>query len=336
MKKRILLGAFLGLLIAVGVLVYWGQWRVKHAETFYSGTIEAKEAHLSFQAPGRVINVPVREGQKVEKDELLAEIEPSEFVARHEQARANLERAVKTVQQLETILSVYSSTLPSEVVKAEAAVTAARRVEEDAKRNRDRYESLYQEQIVTQKDRDAFRLNAETAAARLTEAEAVLQQARINLRKIEATRREIEATRAQVDQAKAALEQSAIQLSYTKLRAPFRGIITSRNVEPGEVVTAFREVLTLADLTNIDLKIFVGETEIGTVKPGQAAEVRIDTFPGKVYRGVVTYVSPEGEFTPKIIQTKKERVKLVYMVKITVPNPDLELKTGMPADVRLR
>jgi HlyD family secretion protein len=80
------------------------------------------------------------------------------------------------------------------------------------------------------------------------------------------------------------------------------------------------------------LKVFVDETEIGKVKPGQAVDVKIDTFPDKTYVGRVSYISPEGEFTPKIIQTHKERVKLVYLVKITISNPNLELKTGMPAD----
>ncbi|MDP2725501.1 MAG: efflux RND transporter periplasmic adaptor subunit, partial [Syntrophales bacterium] len=119
-------------------------------------------------------------------------------------------------------------------------------------------------------------------------------------------------------------------------KAPFPGIITSRNVEPGEVVTPSREVITLADLSRVDLKIFAGETEIGKVKPGQSVDVKVDTFPDKVYKGVVSFISPEGEFTPKIIQTHKERVKLVYLVKISLPNPDLELKTGMPADAWLR
>ncbi|MFA6344830.1 MAG: efflux RND transporter periplasmic adaptor subunit, partial [Syntrophales bacterium] len=119
-------------------------------------------------------------------------------------------------------------------------------------------------------------------------------------------------------------------------RAPFAGIITSRNIEPGETVSPGREVLTLTDLAEVDLKIFINETEIGRVRPGQAADVRVDAFPDRVFRGTVTFVSPEGEFTPKIIQTKKERVKLVYLVKVKVPNPDLSLKPGMPADAWLK
>jgi HlyD family secretion protein len=110
----------------------------------------------------------------------------------------------------------------------------------------------------------------------------------------------------------------------------------SKNVEPGYVVSPTRQVFTLSDLSKVKLKIFVDETEIGNVKPGQSVDVKTDTFPDKVYKGSVSYISPEGEFTPKIIQTHKERVKLVYLVQVTIPNPKHELKTGMPADAWLR
>jgi HlyD family secretion protein len=114
------------------------------------------------------------------------------------------------------------------------------------------------------------------------------------------------------------------------------GVITSRNIEPGETVNIGREVITISDLSRVDLKIFVDETEIGKVKPGQKVDVKVDTFPGKTYTGSVSFISPEGEFTPKIIQTKKERVKLVYLVKVSIVNPNFELKSGMPADAWLR
>jgi len=102
------------------------------------------------------------------------------------------------------------------------------------------------------------------------------------------------------------------------------------------VVTPGREVLTLSDLSKVNLKIFVTETEIGKVKTGQKVEVRVDTFPDKYYTGYVSFISPEGEFTPKMIQTHKERVKLVYLVKVSLSNPNGELKSGMPADAWLR
>ena len=142
----------------------------------------------------------------------------------------------------------------------------------------------------------------------------------------------MQAARAQVLSAQAVLELAKIQLKHSELRAPFKGIIVSRNVEPGEVVSPGQEVISLADLTKVDLKVFVPETEIGMVKPGQEVQVKIDSFPAKTYPGHVAFISPEGEFTPKIIQTHKERVKLVYLVKIKILNPNFELKPGMPAD----
>jgi HlyD family secretion protein len=336
MKKRLVLAVFIILLLAVGGYVYYGQWRHQNREIYYSGVIEAKDAKLSFQAGGRVIAVHAREGQRVAPDEVLAELDPAEFRSRYDQARASLARALEGERQAETTHQVYQSVLPADVVRAEAVVTSARKVMEEARRNKERYDALYERRVVAAREWDAVRLHYDTAVSRLAEGEAALTQAKSNLKKIEIARRDIEAAGAQVRMARAALEQADIQMTYTKLRAPFGGVITSRNVEPGEVVSPSREVFNLADLSRVDLKIFVEETAIGRVKPGQAVDVKIDTFPNRVFKGEVSFVSPEGEFTPKIIQTRKERVKLVYLVKVSIPNPDLALKTGMPADAWLK
>jgi HlyD family secretion protein len=379
---------FFILLFGVGLLVYYGQREVRQGDLFYSGTIEAVQSHLSFQAGGRVLRVPAREGQAVQKDQILAELDPAEFHARLEQARANLEKSRKNQEQAESLLKVYEKTLPAEVARAEAGVLAlksqladlkagsrvqeiaradqaaqsAGAVMEDAKKNAARYENLHRKGLVSDKDRDALRLRYETALrehersketldltregsrmetirtaeARVAEGEALLTQAKSNLIRIEAARKDLEAGRAAVAAARASMEQMTVQLTYTQLKAPQAGIVTSRSCEPGEVVTPGREVITLSDMSNVDLKIFVDETQIGKVKPGQKVDVRIDSFPGKTFAGAVTFISPEGEFTPKIIQTRKERVKLVYLVKVSIPNPALELKSGMPADAWLR
>jgi HlyD family secretion protein len=249
-----------------------------------------------------------------------------------------------------------------EIERARLALQAAEDVVEKASRNKTRYDALFQSDTISEKEKDAVDLHYETslkeqeraketfdllkegsrketiqtAKAKLDEGVAVLSQARSNLKKIDATRKQVDGARAELDSAKASVELAEIQLGHSQLRAPYSGIITNRQVEPGEVVVPGREVLTLSDLTTVDLKIFVDETEIGKVKPGQHADIKVDTFPAKVYRGEVSYISPEAEFTPKFIQTHKERVKLVYLVKISIPNPDLELKSGMPADAWLR
>jgi len=328
--------AVLVVLFIGAVFVCIAQQRSQSGELYYSGTIEATESNLAFQAPGRVREVLVREGEPVTRGQLLARLDKEEFIARLDQARAALERAMKNQAQLESLLDVYEKTLPAEVDRAQAAVTSAEKVLAESRRDYERYENLFARGVVAQKERDAVKLSYEVNKGKLEEMQAVLSQARSNLTRIDAARTDVAAARAQVAACRAALAQAEIQLQYTELRAPYAGFITSRNVEPGEVVTPSREVLTLADLSQLDLKIFVDETEIGKVKPGQRVDVKVDTFPGRVFPGRVSFISPEGEFTPKIIQTHKERVKLVYLVKVTMPNPDLALKPGMPADAWLR
>jgi HlyD family secretion protein len=387
LKKRIVI-LFLILLCGVGLLVYLGQRSARLGEHNYSGTIEATQAHLSFQIGGRVQRVPVQEGQAVTAGQLLVLLDPAEVSARLDQAQANLAKAQRNAEQATQLLAISEKALPAEVARAEAGVRAlqahldelkagsrsqekarahqawlaATAVMEDAQKDLSRYEALFQKGTVSERERDGARLRYETALrehersreafdqvregsrtetirmaeAKLAEGEAVLKQARSNLGRIDAAKREVEAAHATVVAARAAREQAAIQLAYTQLRAPMAGTVTSRSVEPGEVVTAGREVLTLADLSTVELKLFVDETQIGKVKPGQKAEVRVDSFPGKTFPGAVTFVSPEGEFTPKIIQTHKERVKLVYLVKVSLPNPQQELKSGTPADAWLR
>ena len=388
MKKRIVIIAFFFLLFGVGILVYLGQRDVQLRELYYSGTIEAKHAELAFQVSGRIVDVLVDEGEFVEKDRILAALDQSEYEARHEQAKANLERAVKSLQRAEMVLEVNKKTLPDEVARAEAGVKVlqaelkeleagyreqdierarlafltSKDIMEESRKNKARYEKLFQKGTVSEKEWDAVKLRYETALkdfekaretlamleegvrketiqtarARVAEGKALLKQAKSNLMKIDTAEKEVETASAQVKAARSAVELAKIYLTYTQLRAPFKGIITTRNMEPGEVVLPGREVMTLSDLSTVELKIFVDETEIGKIKPSQRVEARVDTFPDKVYIGKVSFISPEGEFTPKIIQTHKERVKLVYLVKVSIPNPDLELKSGMPADAWFR
>jgi HlyD family secretion protein len=388
LKRKLIPIVFVVLLVGVGGLVYRGQYQEQTAELYYSGIIEATQGNIAFQVSGRVQDVPVDEGRAVKAGDLLAVLWRDEFLARCNQARANLEQQQRNLARLKAVLEVNRKVLPAEVERAEAgekalaaqlaqaetgyrpqelksaqlAVDEARAALEDARRNKERFDQLFGKNVVAERDRDAAQLkfetalkeygrarqaytmlkegyrreDIETARARLHEAQAAVKLARSNLKKIEAVEREVDAARAAVEAAQAALDLAEIQLGYTELRAPFDGVVVSRNIEPGEVVSPGQEVISLSDLSEVDLKVFVPETEIGKVKPDQSAAVKIDTFPDKTYQGRVAFISPEGEFTPKIIQTHKERVKLVFLVKITIPNPKLELKTGMPADAWFR
>jgi len=214
-------------------------------------------------------------------------------------------REGQNVKQGELIAELERAELQARYAQASALVKSASDTLTNARKNYERFEELFKKGVVSEKERDNLKLNYEISQAKLAEAQSLLKQA-------------------------------SVYLDYTRLKSPMDGVITSRNIEPGETVTAGREVITVSNLSTVELKIFVEETQIGKVRPGQEAAITIDTFPGKVYEGRVSFISPDGEFTPKIIQTKKERVKLVYLVKVTIDNPNFELKTGMPADARLK
>ena len=276
---------------------------------------------------------------------------------------AEVDRAAAAVKALQAQLAeAESGYRAQEVERARLAADVARVTLENARKDKGRYDELYRKGVVAEKSRDSFNVQYETALkehqraveayrmaregfrreeidtarSRLAEGQAALRLAQSNLKKVEAAEQDVEAARAQVAAARAALDVAEVQLEHAQLRAPYGGVILSRSVEPGEVVTPSQEVLSIADLSTVDLKVFVAETEIGRVTPGQAVAVKIDTFPDKTYDGRVAYISPQAEFTPKIIQTHKERVKLVFLVKISVPNPGFELKSGMPADAWFR
>ena len=139
----------------------------------------------------------------------------------------------------------------------------------------------------------------------------------------------------QYEQNKATVELIRAQLENTILRSPIRGIVLEKNTNPGEVVFPGIALLTLADLSTVWLKIYINEPQLGWVKLGQKAEVKVDSYPEKTFQGKVVNISDKAEFTPKDIQTKEERVKLVFGVKISLENPEQELKPGMPADAEI-
>lgn len=211
--------------------MYLGQRKATPGKLYYSGTIEATQAELSFQVSGRVISVPADEGEKVEKDQLLAELDRSEYQARYEQTRANVDGSVNKLRQLEMVLEIYRKTLPAEIVRAKAAVSSSRDTMEEARKHKRRYDKLFENSVVSEREWETVNLKYQTVNAGLSEVEAILKQAQGNLKKIEATEKEVEVTKAQIQASRAVLRLAEIQVKHTQLRAPFDGIITSRNVE---------------------------------------------------------------------------------------------------------
>jgi HlyD family secretion protein len=178
----------------------------------------------------------------------------------------------------------------------------------------------------------------DTAKAQYERAEAAVQaaQAQLEALKAGATQEQIAVAEAQVEQTQAAADLLKVQLDKMTLTASTSGLVMEKTVHRGEMAAAGATLMTIANLDEVTLTIYIPEDEIGKVKVGQVVEVSVDSFPGRAFEGQVNYIASEAEFTPKNVQTKKERVNMVFAVKVKIPNPKHELKPGMPADAVIK
>jgi HlyD family secretion protein len=290
-----------------------------------SGTVEATELQVGFPMPGRIDSLHVQEGDRVAPGMVLASLDRTELRARREQAVAQIAAARAVLLEMERGFQ------DEEIAQAAAGRDAARRQVDDAQRDLERAQSLYDGGAVSRQLLD----KAQTA---LDIAESQLKQAEERLKLLEKgyRRERIAAQQAQVEQAEAALRTLDATLDNMILIARAEGVVTIRHREPNEIVAAGAPVLTLRDMNDRWIRIFIREDRIGAVHLGQSALIATDTFPEKRYHGAISYISPEAEFTPKTVQTTEERVRLVYAVKVRITDdPEGDLKPGMPADVTL-
>jgi HlyD family secretion protein len=175
-------------------------------------------------------------------------------------------------------------------------------------------------------------VDAAESQYRVATSTVALAQAQVDGLQIGATPEQIAAVEAQVEIARAALEALEVQLDKLTLKAPISGLVLERPVHVGEVALPGAPLMTLADLDNATLTIYVPEDQLGQVQLGQPVSVTVDAYPERVFEGMVTYIASEAEFTPKNVQTREERVNMVFAVQVRLPNPDHALKPGMPAD----
>jgi len=301
-----------------------------------SGNIEVINVEMSFKIPGRVTERPVDEGETVAAGALVASLETTDLLCDVAARRADLALATATLAELE------NGSRPEEKAVAAAAVRSAEAEEVRLKSERDRATQLVKDNAVS---REAF----DRATAGYDVAVERLKQTRDQRALVEKGAREEvrDQARARVKQAQAALDLAETRLKYAMLRWPPEGVVLSKtaqppqyvvlskNVEPGEYVAPGTPVVTVGEMVNVWLRAYINESDLGRVKVGQTARVTADTYPGKVYEGRISFVAPQAEFTPKNVQTQKERVKLVYRIKIDIANPNMELKPGMPADAEI-
>lgn len=326
MKLFIPILIVLAALIAAGIYFY--PRLTKHSkpqnELVLSGNIEAHESLVSFKIQGRIVELPVEEGQSVATGDLLARLDDADY-----KQRVRIDEAGVGVRESNLALTL-AGTREQEIKAAQQNVLDAQADMRQKKLDYDRAQRLYREDAISAQDRDL----ADTALKRSQAAFQALQQKYSEAQ--EGSRKEdISVAQANLKEASANLGLSRVNLDYTVLRAPTSGVITVRQAEPGEVVVPGMPVVTLADLDHIWLRAYIAETDLGRIHWGQEAMVTTDTYPGKQYYGRISFIASEAEFTPKSVQTYKERVTLVYRIKIDIDNLNHELKPGMPADAHI-
>ncbi|PYS03176.1 MAG: hypothetical protein DMG16_07000 [Acidobacteria bacterium] len=182
----------------------------------------------------------------------------------------------------------------------------------------------------------ARREDVAEAEARVKTAQAGVGIAEAGSKEVDMQREALEAARARQRELLAQLEAAKTQLAHAEIRSPLDGVVLTKNVESGEVVNAVTPVVTIANIDQLWMNIYIPETQTGLVKLDDAVDISVDSFPGETFKGEVTFVSSKSEFTPKTILTPEERVKLVYRVKVSIENTNGRLKPGMPADALIR
>jgi HlyD family secretion protein len=182
---------------------------------------------------------------------------------------------------------------------------------------------------------EAARANAERATADYESQRTLLGKEVGSRREYRLALAAHEGARAQLRAAEQSLRIARTRLDDAVLVSPCDGSVLSENVEAGEYAAPGTPVVTVGNLEDVWIRAYIDEPDLGRVRLGQSVRVRTDSHPDKTYEGRVTHIAPQAEFTPKNVQTKRERVTLVYRVKISVPNPDEELKPGMPVDAEI-
>ena len=289
-----------------------------------SGTIEATQVKVSAKQGGELVSVSAAEGSRIEKGQTLAQIDRSALDLQLEGAGSGVELADAQLQLL------LQGARAEDIQQAQEALTQAnenlRQSREDAKRMQD----LFATGSATQKQKD-------DAEARLVVAQAQQNSALQALKKLQNLARpeEIRAGRARLEQARIAVRLLEKAIQDSSVTAPLAGVITHRLVEAGEFVGQGSPLFTIADLSRMELMIYVPEPDLADIRLGQTAEVFIDSSSNLPFQGRVVFISAEAEFTPKNVQTREERTKLVFGVKIEIENKEGTLKPGMPADAVL-
>jgi HlyD family secretion protein len=291
-----------------------------------NGRLEAPLVDLAPKVSGRVLEVKVKEGERVKAGDLLMVLDLGDTALAVERDRHGVESARARLQDLAV------GSRQAEVAGAEAEVADKSAALDLARREMQRQEVLLSKEVGTERDYDQAKTQLERAQAALRISQEKLALTREGFRSWQTAQ-----ARSEVDKAKAQLRQSEIIARESEIRAPADAVVIHRMVEPGQLLAAGQTGMTVALTGRLYVRTFIPETKLGRVKHGQAAQVTVDAFPGKSFDAVVTEIAPDAEFTPKQVETREERVNLVYGAKVDLmAGWEVALVPGQPAEIQVK
>jgi len=290
-----------------------------------SGTVEAREVDISPKLAGRIEAIYADEGDHIKKGSLLLQMDD-------QQLKIQVERAISAQKAANEILrDLKAGARKEEVASAVASLEAAEATYKKSFDDLKRAEELFKEGAASKDFLEKAFLQLDT-----TKTNRDMTKEKLDLLKAGTRINVVESAKYAVQQAQHSVDELMFIKTDSRTFSPIDGIITLRSAEPGEVIASGTPVLTVINPVDCYVRIYISEKVLGQVSIGQEIEVFTDSFPDKAFKGKLTYISSEAEFTPRNIQTQDERVKLVYAAKVTIKNDDLMFKPGMPVDVKIR
>jgi HlyD family secretion protein len=360
-RKRIFIGVAVAVVLA-GTAVY-ATWFRGDNSLQGSGTVEARDIRVGSKIGGRIDMVLVREGDTVTPGQVLITFDDKELQASLEQSKAAAEKAQRGYRP-EEIAEARAAAAQAkadyelkkngyrkeDIAAAQADLDRATADEIRARLDFQRYDALAQKDLVSKQQRDTADAAWKMALAQQKNYQEKLDQWKRGYRpeeiaSAEAHYHEAEATlekyergnrREDVELAKAAYAYDEARFRERQVTAPSAATVEVLDVRPGDLIAPNTPVATLLEKDQIYVRIYIPETEIGRVKLGQKAEVRLDSFPKTVFEGVVEQINQQAEFLPRNVQTREERVHQVFGVKIRINDPAGHVLAGMAADVKLK
>jgi HlyD family secretion protein len=288
-----------------------------------AGTIEATQVDLRSKVTGTLQGLTIAPGNPVKENQLVANIIRNDLAAQKERDALAVAKAQAQLDDL------TSGAREQEIREAEIAVDRARINYEQAAKDYDRASVLFKQNAISETDMEKTELAFKQSQNSLESA-----MVRLNLFQAGSRTDQIEAARIELERSVAVLKAAEAFTEDTKIICPIEGTVLTRNFENGEVIQAGASVATIANLNDMWIKVYIPTDDLPKIVLGQQVKFTVSGS-DEVYSGNIEEIASSGEYTPKVIQTKKERTNIVYAVKIKISNENYVLKPGMPADVVL-